>query len=303
MSNKTEIEGANELELLEFVVGDELFGINIAKVSEIIIHCEVTRVPSSPPAVEGVFMHRNKLVTVLSLHSVLSVERNPEVEGLLIVCDFEQLSIAFHVDKVNGIQRLSWSNVEKPPTVTDVNGGNISTGIAKISDKIIMILDFEKIVCDLNHGKEFDLEEANEFVTRSEVDYTRGIVIAEDSIFLNKIMCDALRKAGFQTIHTFYTGRDAWQFIEAQKSSADISHNVAGVISDIEMPLMDGHTLTRYIKTDKRLVNIPVILFSSLIHENMRQRGDVAGADDQFSRSQLSECINRLVELLAIRAR
>ncbi|MCL2076932.1 MAG: chemotaxis protein [Oscillospiraceae bacterium] len=292
----------NELQLLEFLVGDEFFGINIAKVSEIIRFTELTPVPSSPDAIEGVFTHRDKLVTVIDLHVVLNLPINKEEygNGLFVVCDFEQISVAFHVSTVLGIQKLTWSTIEKPPSVSKDSQDSITTGMAKFEDKIIMILDFEKIICDLSFSMEFEPDDIESIEIPNTIDFSRHIVIAEDSPFLCKVLIDALKNVGFKNIHSFYNGLEAWDYVKARKgSSARIKQEVAAVISDIEMPQMDGHTLTKLIKEDKELKSIPVFLFSSLIHENIRGRGDSAGVDGQFARSQLTDLITTLNEHLS----
>jgi two-component system chemotaxis response regulator CheV len=288
----------NELELLEFLVGDEYFGINIAKVSEIIIHCEVTHVPSAPAEVEGVFMHRDKLVTVIDLHEVLGIKK-PEVERtLLVVCDFDQVSIAFDVTNVNGIQRLKWEQVEKPPSVSGNTDKSLATGVAKIAEKIIMMLDFEKIVCDMSAGKEFEIGSVEHVKAHEDFDYSRKVIIVEDSTFLNKVMYDALKKTGFTNLSQFYNGKEAWNYIETLRGT-NLKNTLGAVISDIEMPQMDGHSLLRLVRGEKEFSKTPFIMFSSLIHDNMRQKGDAAGADAQFSRSQLPECIKKVVDLMS----
>jgi len=299
IDNAHEID-PSELELLEFLIGDEFFGINIAKVSEIIIHCDVTPVPSAPKAVEGVFMHRDRLVTVIDLHEVLEIEKPKERERtLLIVCDFDQVSIAFDVTNVNGIQRLKWAQVERPPSVSGNTENSLATGVAKIQNKIIMILDFEKIVCDMNAGKEFEIGEVDEVssIVPDEFDYNRKILVVEDSVFLNKIVADAFKKVGFTNVVQCYNGKDAWKYVCDLKEKGQV-HILGGVTSDIEMPQMDGHTLVRLIKSDKDFEKVPVVMFSSLIHDNMRQKGENAGADAQFSRAQLGECVKTLIELM-----
>jgi two-component system chemotaxis response regulator CheV len=289
----------NELKLLEFLVGEEFFGINIAKVSEIIRFTELTPVPSSPDAIEGVFMHRDKLVTVIDLHVVLSHALKEEHgNGLFIVCDFEQFSVAFHVSSVLGIQNLTWSSIEKPPAVSKNADDSITTGMAKLEDKIIMILDFEKIICDLSLTDDFEHDSLHNIEIPHTLDLTRTLVIAEDSPFLCKVLMESLKNVGFKNIQSFYNGLEAWEYIKAKKGTPSLKQDVAAVISDIEMPQMDGHTLTRLIKEDKELKNIPVFMFSSLIHENMRGRGDSAGADGQFARSQIGELISALTEFL-----
>jgi two-component system chemotaxis response regulator CheV len=289
----------NELKLLEFLVGDEFFGINIAKVSEIIRFTELTPVPSSPDAIEGVFMHRDKLVTVIDLHVVLSHAMKEEHgNGLFIVCDFEQFSVAFHVCTVLGIKNLTWSSIEKPPSVSKNADDSITTGMAKMDEKIIMILDFEKIICDLSLNSDLEQENFDNIEVPHTLDLNKHLIIAEDSPFLCKVLIDALRNVGFRNIHSFYNGLEAWEYIKAKKGSPSLKTEVAAVISDIEMPQMDGHTLTRLIKDDKELKHVPVFMFSSLIHENMRGRGDSAGADGQFARSQIGELITTLTEFL-----
>ena len=292
----------NELQLLEFLVGHEFFGINIAKVSEIIRFTELTPIPSSPDAIEGVFMHRDKLVTVINLHVVLDLPIKEEHgDGLFIVCDFEQFSVAFHVSAVNGIQRLSWSTIEKPPAVSKGAGAqdSIATGMAKIDDKIIMILDFEKIICDLSFGAEMEQDNFDSIKLPHSIDFEKHLVVAEDSPFLSKILIDALKNVGFKNIHSFYNGLEAWEYIKGLKGSTSLKREAAALISDIEMPQMDGHTLTKLVKDDKELKGIPVFLLSSLIHENVRGQGDSAGADAQFARSQLGELIKTLSDYLS----
>jgi len=287
----------NELQLLEFLVGEEFFGINIAKVSEIIRYTELTPVPSSPTAIEGVFQHRDRLVTVIDLHKVLSMPmKEDHGNGLFVVCDFEQVSVAFHVSTVNGIQRLTWTTIEKPPAVSKDAQESITTGMAKLEDKIIMILDFEKIICDLGLIPDSEQESLESIDLCETTDFSKHIIIAEDSPFLSKALIDALKNVGFKNIHSYLNGLDAWEYIQSKKGTPNLKNDVAAVISDIEMPQMDGHTLTKMIKSDKELKNIPVFMFSSLIHENMRGRGDSAGADGQFARSQMGELIRALSE-------
>ncbi|MCL2086288.1 MAG: chemotaxis protein [Oscillospiraceae bacterium] len=290
--------GNNELQLLDFLVGDEFFGINIAKVSEIIRYVELTPMPSAPPEIEGVFMHRDKLVTVIDLHKVLNCGSDEDGNGLLIVCDFQQMSVAFHVTTVNGIQALSWSEIEKPPSVRHQGTESVATGVAKLDNRMIMILDFEKIICDLNYGQEFEVSDIDLTTVSKDLDYSVQIIVVEDSSFLCKVLVDALKQTGFKTVRSFGNGLEAWDYIRSLKGTPDLRKNVAAVVSDIEMPQMDGHSLTRLIKEDKELRTTPVLLFSSLIHENMRMRGESAGADAQFARSQINELIVALFEFL-----
>ncbi len=290
--------GTNELELLEFFVGNEDYGINIAKVSEILTYREVTPMPSAPEEVEGVFMPRDKLITVVDLHKVLGIPRPDGNEGLLIVCEFNQLDIAFHVTSVKGIQRISWTSIEKPPTVANNSKKGVATGIAKVDGKIIIILDFEKIISDLNCSSGLDASGIDKIEKSDEVDYNAKIVIAEDSPLLNQLVVNALTKAGFHNILSFSNGQEAWNYISTYADSEDVTQYVSLLVSDIEMPQMDGHRLTKLIKEHRNLHKIPVFLFSSLIDDMMKAKGRSVGADEQFSKPQISGLIQAMMTVL-----
>lgn len=290
--------GTNELEMLEFFVGDKDYGINIAKVNEIMTYREVTPLPSAPPEIEGLFMPRDKIITVVDLHKVLGIDLPQGKEGLLIVCEFNGLDIAFHVTNVKGIQRISWSNIEKPPTVANNSQMSIATGIAKLEGRIIIILDFEKIISDLNCSASLDVTGLDALQKTDTTNYDARIVIAEDSTFLNKMVVEAMTNAGFHNIASFANGQEAWNYISTFEDSADILKNVSLVVSDIEMPAMDGHRLTKLIKEHSNLRKIPVFLFSSLIDDKMRRKGESLGADEQFSKPQITGLISAMVDRL-----
>ena len=141
--------GTNELEVLEFVVAGNSYGINVAKVKEIIQYQPVTTVPNSNPAIEGIFMPRDTMITAIDLRQCIG-RGNTEPGGLFIITNFNHLDIAFHVDQVIGIHRVSWSEIVKPNATVGSSDESISTGIIKIDGKLIIILDFEKIVSDIN---------------------------------------------------------------------------------------------------------------------------------------------------------
>ncbi len=290
--------GTNELELLEFFVGHEDYGINIAKVSEILTYRPVTPMPSAPEEIEGVFMPRDKLITVVDLHKVLGIPQPEGNEGLLIVCEFNQLDIAFHVSTVKGIQRISWTNIEKPPTVANNSQKGVATGIAKIDGKIIIILDFEKIIADLNCSAGLDTSGIEKLEQSAEVDYDARIVIAEDSPLLNQLVVNALTKAGFHNILSFSNGQEAWNFISTFADSENVTEDISLIVSDIEMPQMDGHRLTKLVKDHSNLSKIPVFLFSSLIDDQMKEKGKAVGADEQFSKPQIGGLIQAMMATL-----
>jgi two-component system chemotaxis response regulator CheV len=291
--------GTNELELLVFEVGDSTFGINIAKVVEIMINMEVTPVPNSPEEVEGVFIPRDKLISVIDLHKVTKVEKRDE-NDIFVICEFNKITVAFRVGKVDGIQRIKWSDISDPPMGTGQSeGAGISTGVVKIDGKIIIIMDFEKIVSRLNLTAGFD-DQGIDDIHMSEKIGSKRLVVADDSSFLNKMITDSLAKVGFTNVVSFANGQDAWDYVNSFKETPGvITDSIACVISDIEMPKMDGHALTRRIKEDKVLREIPVLLFSSLINEQMILKCKAVGADGQFSKPQIKELIDLSIKLIS----
>ncbi len=287
--------GTNELEVLEFMVGTQSFGINIAKVTEIMNYQPMVPVPDSHPAFEGVFTPRDKVISVINLHTILSKESPDPEHDLLIICHFNTKDVGFHVSSVKGIQRISWEDIEKPPAISGDKMNNIATGIAKFKDRIVLILDFEKIVSDMDPTAAFDTTGLT--ITNNSDKSTKHIVIAEDSPFLNTLIVNTLHDAGYKNVVHFDNGKDAWDYVNSHKDLGEnILKEISCVISDIEMPKMDGHHLTKMIKDDEVLKVIPVYLFSSLINDQMRLKGESVGANAQFSKPQIGQLLQHLNE-------
>jgi two-component system chemotaxis response regulator CheV len=263
------------------------------------INMEVTPVPNSPEEVEGVFIPRDKLISVIDLHKVIKTEKQDD-NDIFVICEFNKMTVAFRVGRVDGIQRIKWSDISDPPMgTTQSEGAGISTGVVKIDGKIIIIMDFEKIVSRLNLTSGFD-DKGIEDIHMTAAIGKKRLVIADDSSFLNKMINDSLTKVGFTNIVSFTNGQDAWDYVSSFKGiPGNITDNIACVISDIEMPKMDGHALTRRIKEDKELSAIPVLLFSSLINEQMILKCKAVGADGQFSKPQIKELIDLSIKLIS----
>ncbi|MCM1182794.1 MAG: chemotaxis protein [Roseburia sp.] len=287
--------GTNELEVLEFVVDGNSYGINVAKIREIITYQPVTLVPNAHPSVEGIFMPRNTMITAIDLRNCLQRGQS-QPGGLFIITSFNKLDIAFHVDSVVGIHRVSWVDIIKPgATVTTVEDG-ISTGIIKINGKLIIILDFEKIITDINPETGLKVTEIEALGTRTET--SAPILIAEDSSLLRKLITDSLRKAGYDNVIKTENGEEAWEYIVHCKEAGTLDEDVKLLITDIEMPLMDGHRLTKLVKSDEETKHIPVVIFSSLINEEMSKKGEDLGADAQLSKPEIGNLVKVIDGLL-----
>ena len=289
--------GTNELEVLEFNVSGNSYGINVAKIKEIIPYQPVTPVPNSHPSIEGIFMPRDIMITAIDLRNCLQ-RGTSEPGGLFIVTNFNNLDIAFHVDTVLGIHRVSWTEITKPNETVSTVDESISTGIIKIDNKLVIILDFEKILSDINPETGLKVDEVD-LIEKNSKRNEKAILIAEDSILLNKMIVESLKKAGYvQLIHTA-NGQEAYDVIQQCKEKGTLDDDIQCVITDIEMPMMDGHRLTKLIKSDEATKHIPVIIFSSLVNEEMRKKGELLGADAQLSKPEIGNLV-RLVDGLLL---
>lgn len=301
--------GTNELEIVEFFLEepgkreDEVYrghyGVNVAKVLEIIRMPKVTEMPEvSHPAVLGAFNQRSRIIPLVDLSVWLGKNRAEDEPPKVVVTEFNKVTTAFLVSGVTRIHRISWEEVEPPNKFVDSLSNNSITGVVKIDGRIIFILDLEKIVAELNPELGLKLDD---FSVADGADSYKAIV-ADDSALVRAMLKDLLQKAGF-VVETANNGAEVWERLKAFKQSAEtegkkLTDYVQIVVSDIEMPQMDGHNLTKRIKEDACLGELPVILFSSLISDRLRHKGEAVGADDQISKPEVSELAIRAKQLI-----
>ena len=289
--------GTNELEILEFALGDNHYGINVAKIREILQYQQVTPVPNAHPSVEGIFMPRDTMITVINLRRCLGMPDGTE-EGLFIITNFNKLNIAFHVDQVIGIHRVSWEEIIKPDsTINASNGESVSTGVIKMNDRLVVILDFESIVSSISPETGLRVADIDNLQERSRSE--SRILIAEDSPLLSKLITDCLKKAGYEELIVTANGQEAWDKICEFKTAGTLLEKIQLIITDIEMPQMDGHRLTKLCKSDDTIKKIPVVIFSSLVNEEMRRKGDRLGADAQLTKPEIGMLVDAVDELIA----
>ena len=290
--------GTNELEILEFVISGNSYGINVAKITELMQIQEVQEMPLAHPCVEGIFQPRNEVYTIIDLSRYLGLgDSEDPTKDIFIITNFNQMNIAFHVHAVESIFRISWNDIEKPDSIIYGGQEGVVTGIAKVNDRIISILDFEKITFDISPETGIDLSTVKVY-TGQDREHT-PIVVAEDSALLRKMLTEALHTSGYHNLIILNNGEEAWEHINRIKDSGttDILSKVSCLITDIEMPRMDGHRLTKLVKTDPSLMDIPVLIFSSLIDENMQKKGEEVGANAQLSKPEIANLVG-LVDVM-----
>lgn len=284
--------GTNELEIVTFTVGENLFCINVLKVKEIIHPLEVTPVPDSNPAIEGVSQVRGEIMPVVNLARVMKL---PEIEPentKFIITELNQMKIVFRVDEVHRIQRISWEQIEEPEKLS-IGLEELAVGIVKLDGNLVLLLDYEKIIYEISGNADFAVT-GEDRIARKVNREEKTIFIAEDSQMLRQLLEDTLHEAGYTNLQFFANGREAqehiFKLLKEQKEQT--FENVNLLITDIEMPQMDGHHLTKVIKEDEIGRELPVVIFSSLITEDLEHKGAGVGADAQVSKPNIHQLIN-----------
>ena len=282
--------GTNELEIVEFGVGNNHFGINVIKVKEIINPVPITVVPQAHKNVEGIIELRGEVLPVVNVATALDFppSENP-AQDTFIVAEFNKQKIVFHVHSVTQIHRISWEQIEKPFEMYQGLESQI-IGVIKLNGEMILLLDFEKMVVEINPESGINIQQVRKLGKRERSE--KRIVVAEDSPLLRKLLSDTLTEAGYQYVEFFENGKEALEYLESiANAGKNIEEQVQLIVTDIEMPQMDGHHLTKRVKVSKELGKLPVIIFSSLITDDLKHKGQMVGANAQVSKPEIAELI------------
>jgi len=301
----------NELEIVEFRI-DEMdshstvipcyYGVNVAKVREIIRLPQMSRVVNARPGVEGMIKLRDKVITIINLATVLNKATGDLVADRVVILEFNNLMVGVLVHSVSRIYRISWKNVEPPAAA--VHSDEV-TGLVKMDDRIILVLDFEKIVAELcseSALKPLD----NLLLARSVLNPERAertILVVDDSVFIRKTLCSSLRSAGYTVVEA-ENGAEAWNIIQQTilKASAEgnlFQDHISMLITDVEMPQMDGLHLTSLVRKEESLKEFPVAIFSSLASEDNKRKWIGLGANCILTKPDLPKLVDVVDELTA----
>lgn len=298
--------GKNELEIVDFRIYEDrreglyewIFGVNVAKVREVLRTPTITRVPNMPPEVEGMAEIRGKLIPVVSLARWMGVEEPPERKKFLLHLEFLRENVGVIVHNAKRIRRITWADIKRAPDVLNQQLGGRITGVVDTEDGLLIILDFEGILHDIGLLKVFHEAEALEEAKKVERTYT--VLVAEDSPVARRIVAEMLESAGHKVILA-EDGLEAWNILKeymekAKEEDRPITDYIQVVITDIEMPNMDGLTLTKRIKETVGLMGLPVIVNTTLSDDSNRQRAFRVNADGfivKFDAQELLEMVNK----------
>ena len=273
--------GTNEFEIVEFSIDNIYYGINVAKVREIIDSVSVTPIVDTHPYVDGMFKLREKVMMIVNLAKCLSGQ-DTGGSHQVIVSELNGVFLGFKVDEVYRIHRISWTQMEPAPRMA---GSDLVIGLVKIDERLIILLDFEKILSEIDPGinkKMTAVPAAGSDLVK--IRNAKTVLIAEDSHMLRELLLSTLNAAGYNTIAND-NGKQAWDKLLALAAEGrPVEEQVQLVITDIEMPQMDGHNLTKRIKENEKLKDLPVVIFSSLINTEMRRKGEALGAYAQITK-------------------
>ncbi len=289
--------GTNELEVLVFNVAGFTFGINVAKVREVLPAMEITALPKAHPSIRGVFKLRNQVIPCVSLLDHLGIcseAENPE--STMILTDLNQQQTAFLADNVERIHRLSWENILAVPSL-DALANTPVTALARCQQRLIVMLDFEMILDDVTDQYFRTDEVANPMGLPRE---KLRILLAEDSPTVRQAIRSTLTASGYTQLTFFENGAEAWSWIEHRLAETGRLEDVGDLlICDVEMPQVDGFHLTKKIKEHTQLKPLPVLLYSSIITPDNQKKGNAVGADAQVAKPELSRVVELADELIS----
>jgi two-component system chemotaxis response regulator CheV len=302
---RTKLAGTNKLEILMFTLGldkrsgrEETYGINVFKVREVMRIPQITRAPEMPDSVEGMVSLRGVLVPVIDLAKYAGISTEDKSD-IMIVTEYNGHTQGFLVKAVDNILRLDWSAMRVPPAMLVAQMGGLVTAITELKDgRLVMMMDVEKVLSETGH---FD---ADEMILKSvkPLGKERTVFFADDSSVARHQIQRTLEAMGVKYIAAI-NGRQAWQELSKMADYADASHTSVKelfqvILTDVEMPEMDGYMLTRKIKSDKRFSGIPVLMHSSLSSASNQQLGKTVGVDEyvpKFEPQKLAQTLTRLL--------
>ena len=288
--------GTNELEVLVFDVADYTFGINVAKVREVLPTPEITQLPQAHRSIRGVFKLRDRVIPCVSLQDHLGITATREnAESTMILADLNQQQTAFLVDQVERIHRLSWQSILAVPGLDALSHTPV-TALARCDQRLIVMLDFEMILDDVTD--QYFRTESVPNPSGLEREKLR-ILLAEDSPTIREAIRTTLQASGYTQLKTFENGAQAWQWVEQRYASTGRVEDVGDLmIADVEMPQIDGFHLTRRMKEHPELKRIPVLLYSSIITPDNHKKGLAVGADAQVAKPELNEVVRLADDLI-----
>ncbi|WP_162905688.1 chemotaxis protein [Vibrio cholerae] len=303
--------GTNELEIIEFHLEKVLpdgrtktcyYGINVAKVREVIRVPETTDYPNAQPHMIGVFSSREILTPLVDLAGWLGVPTSTDIsKKYVIVTDFNRMTNGFLIDSISRIHRISWNDVESPSQFLEAGEQDCVVAVVRQDKKLIMILDFEKIISDIN--PELSMEKYDVTVDRKgdlnqrmvTKRNAKTIMVVDASAFIRSLIQDTLSSAGYNIIACKDGGEAHEKLMElkqaAKEENVPVSELIDAVVTDVEMPRMDGMHLIKRLRDDDSYSSMPIVMFSSLMSDDNRAKALALGANDTLTKPEIGKMV------------
>jgi two-component system chemotaxis response regulator CheV len=296
--------GTNEVEIFEFVVSNQSFGVNVAKIKQILQRDGVTikRLDFAAPGVVGTTLFRGKPILVVDCRTILNL---PAPEGsnhsrqLLLVTELNQILTGFLIDRANRIYRLSWNKLCPVDSVMNELASYV-TGVINIEDHVTLVLDLERILAEISPRSAIQAAEAAAPATENR---KHIVLFVDDSTMIRTATAAHLKKAGFDNLILAKDGAEAFKKLLdlKQKSETEgkpLSYYINLILTDIEMPEMDGLTLCRKVRQELKWKEIPVLVYSSLINEQMLSKCKAVGATGAMSKPAVDQVIKAIQDTI-----
>ncbi|UTH72659.1 chemotaxis protein [Chromobacterium sp. IIBBL 290-4] len=303
---RTKLAGTNKLEILLFSLGHdqrtgrkEIFGINVFKVREVMRTPEITSAPEMPSSVEGMVSLRGALVPVIDLakYAGIVTSNRPEI---MIVTEYNGHTQGFLVEAVDTILRLDWSAMRVPPDMITNRMAGLVTAVTELDNgTLVMMMDVEKVLAETSI-----IDDGHSFINIEPVKEERRIFFADDSAVARKQIERTLEAMNIRYTYAI-NGMRGWEDLQkmAQQSEAagrKLSDELHLVLTDVEMPEMDGYMLTKMIKSDPRFAGIPVLMHSSLSGSSNQKLGESVGVDSYVSKFEPQKLASKLRQMLKL---
>lgn len=295
--------GTNELEIVEFYITSEsytgYYAINVAKVVEILPLQKTTAMPEMRhPSLMGIFAYRTgRVVPVLDLSVYLGGPPVHDAKAKLIITEFNKTVTGFVVSGVTRIHRISWTQVEAPDRLMQNAEWNCITASVRLENRITFILDLESIVANLYPDLAIHFDGLKDVTFAPE--HPVRVLHVDDSDIIRQIVQRMVKDEKRLHLVQAKNGQEALDLLMSLRDSGEAQFDA--VITDIEMPQMDGMTLCRKVKEDAVLRSIPVAIFSSLVNAELVAKCKSVGADAQYSKPDLNQICNHVLELVSAR--
>ncbi len=301
--------GTNEVEIAEFIICSQSFGVNVAKIREFVPYeqVEITKIPDKHPSMLGVFLLRDRTIPLVDLKLHLGIKDTGDTppRQVVVITDFNGMLNGFIIDSINRIYRFSWADIQPLDNYLENCAKSITGSISK-DEKEILVLDLERIIDEVFPDSAMTTS-SEDFVDKPQEEMREHskLIIADDSATIRNLMLKILTTVGYKNITAYENGKDAYDGFVALKEKADsegkdITEYVNMAVLDIEMPLMDGLTLCKRIKSELGLTQLPIVMFSSLINEQMALKCDEVGADKYITKPKIHELVKIADEFCSI---